>query len=111
VLWVLRFGRITKKEFYNQPIYGNLFLSSKATFVSPKKGIITINSSEEIELKFKNLAANPLIYYTFTGMKYAKKPIIILEKNLTTLKIKNAQRNSELVLFINYDAALQFKTK
>ena len=99
------------QEFYNQPIYGNKFLSSKATLISPKKGIISINSSKNIELKFKNLEANSLIYYTFKGMKYAQKSIITRDKNNITLTIKNAQRNSELVVFINKEAALQFKVR
>ena len=110
-IWVLRFGRISKEEFYNQPIYGHSFLTSRAELISPKKGIIPINSSKNIELKFKDLPVNPIIYYTFKGMRYAEKPNITKENNVFTLTIKNAQKNSELVLYINKEAALQFKTK
>lgn len=110
-IWVLRFGRITKKEFYNQPIYSSVFLSSKATLISPKNGIIKVNSSKEIKLKFKNLDLKAIISYTFKGMKYGQKPLIKREKNISTLTIKNAQINSELVLYINKEALLQFKTK
>ncbi|MEE9408906.1 MAG: transglutaminase domain-containing protein [Polaribacter sp.] len=110
-LWVLRFGRISLQEFYNQPIYGHSFLSSKATLISPKKGIIRINASKKIELKFKHLAPNTLIYYTFKGMKFAQNPIITLENEITTLTINDVSRNSEFVLYINNEAALQFKTK
>lgn len=110
-LWVLRFGRISLQEFYNQPIFGHSFLSSKAELISPNKGIITINSSKKIELKFKNLAANTLIYYTFKGMKYAQKPIITVENKMTTLTINNAVRNSDFVLYMNKEAALQYITE
>jgi transglutaminase/protease-like cytokinesis protein 3 len=110
-IWILRFGRITKKEFFNQPIYGNVFLNSKATLISPKGGIINVNSSKEIQLKFRNLDVNSIISYTFKGMRYTQKPIITREKSTTTLTIKNAQINSELVLYFNRKAGLQFKTK
>ena len=110
-IWILRFGRITKKEFYNQPIYGNSLLNSNASLISPKNGIIHINSSKEITLKFKNLDPKAILSYTFKGMRFSQKPIITREKNISTVTIKNAQINSELSLFINRKAALQFKTE
>lgn len=110
-VWVLRFGRMSLGEFYNQPIYGNLFLNSKATLISPKEGIVTVNASKNIELQFKNLDPNSFITYTFKGMRYARKPVISKKNDITTLTIKNAKRNSELVIFIDNKAALQFKTK
>jgi len=110
-IWILRFGRITKREFYNQPIYGNSLLSSNASLISPKDGIINVNSSKEITLKFKNLDIKYIISYTFKGMRYSQKPIITRENTISTLTIKNAQKNSELILYINRKAALQFKTE
>ena len=110
-LWVLHFGRMSLQEFYNHPIYGHPFLSSTMELISPKNGIITINSSKKIELQFKNIAANTLIYYTFKGMKYAQKPNITVENKITTLTINNAVRNSDFVLYINNEVALQFITE
>ena len=110
-IWILRFGRITKKEFYNQPIYGNSLLNSKTSLISPKNGIINVNYSKDIKLKFKNLDPKVIISYTFKGMRYSQKPIITRENNSSTVTIKNAQKNSELVLFFNRTAALQFKTE
>ena len=110
-LWLLRFGRMSVTEFYNQPIYGNLFLNSDVELITPQTGILNVNPSKEIRLKFKNLNANDLIFYTFNGQRYAQKPIILVEKESTTLLIKNAKANSYLNVFINKDAALQFKTK
>ncbi len=110
-IWVLRFGRMSLKEFYNQPIYGNTFLNSKAELVSPKTGILTVNSSKEIKLKFKNLDTNSPIFYTFRGQKYAQKPAVLVEGKTSTLTFKNASKNSYLNLFINKEAALQFRTK
>ena len=108
--WVLRFGRITLEEFYNQPIYDVSFLNSKIELVSPK-GVLKVNSSNEIQLKFKNLDKNTLIYYTFKGQRLAKKPIRIVVGSITTLTFKNAKKNSIFRIFINKKGALQFKTE
>ncbi|MGB1284308.1 MAG: transglutaminase domain-containing protein [Polaribacter sp.] len=108
-IWVLRFGRMSLNEFYKQPIYGNSFLSSNTEFISPKKGIINITSSGNIELKFKNLSENSLVFYVFRGERLAQKPIIKKENNISTFTIKNPKRNTELMLFIDREDALQFK--
>lgn len=110
-LWMLRFGRMSLDEFYNQPIYGNAFLNSKAELVSPKTGILKVNSSNEIKIKFRNLDPNSLIFYTFKGQRYAQKPLILVENNFVILTFKNAPRNSYLNLFVNKEVALQFKIK
>lgn len=110
-LWVLRFGRMSIQEFYNQPIYSQTFLSLKSDLISPKTGIINLKSSEDIQLKFKNLDTSSLIFYTITGNKYALKPIVKTENGLTTLVIKNPKRNTDLVLYINKEDALHFKVK
>ncbi|MBU3009845.1 transglutaminase [Polaribacter vadi] len=110
-LWVLRFGRMSIQEFYNQPIYSQTFLSLQAELIAPKTGIINLKSSENITLKFKNLNTNALIFYTLKGNKFALKPVIKSENGITTLSIKNPNRNTDLVLFINKEDALHFKVK
>jgi transglutaminase/protease-like cytokinesis protein 3 len=108
-LWVLRFGRISLKEFYNQPIYKDAFLNSKAELLSTKKGIINIKPSEKIILRFKNLDTSSLIFYTTKSNRYAQKPIITHEKGVSTLYIKNPKKNTYLTLYINKKDALSFK--
>jgi transglutaminase/protease-like cytokinesis protein 3 len=110
-IWVIRFGRMTAEEFYNQPIFSNTFLALQADLLSPKTGIINLKTSEDIVLKFKNLDPNLLIFYAFKGTKNAQKPIITSEKDTTIVIIKNPRRHTELVLYINELAALQFKIK
>ena len=110
-IWALRFGNITLEAFYNQPIYGASFLNSKIELISPITGILKVNSSNEVQLNFKNLAKTSLINYTFKGQRFAKKPIITTLGNTTTLTFKEAKKNSSLRIFINKELALQFKTK
>lgn len=108
-IWVLRFGRITIKEFFNQPIYDQSFLGREATVLSPKNGIIEVNSSEEIILKIKGLNPSSLLYYNFNEQRFAKKPVITFNKNVAEIKIQNPQRNSDLIIFIDNKLALQYK--
>ncbi|MFY9242937.1 MAG: transglutaminase domain-containing protein [Polaribacter sp.] len=110
-IWVLRFRRFTLEEFYNQPIYTNTFLGLEADLISPKSGIINLTLSEDIHLKFKNLDSSSLVFCTLKGNNLAQKPLITLEKNITTLTIKNPKRNTDLVLYINKNDALHFKIK
>ena len=110
-IWILRFGRITLEEYYNQPLCGASLLNSKIELVSPTTGILKVNSANEIQLKLKNIDKNTLIYYTFKGQRFAKKPIITIVDNITSLTFKEAKRNSFLRIFINQKGALQFKTE
>lgn len=108
-IWVIRFGRMSPQEFYNQPIYSNSFLTLKADLISPETGFINLKTSEDIVLKFKNLDKNLLVFYTLKGMTNPLKPIITTEKNITILTIKNPKATTDLVLFINKKDALQFR--
>ncbi len=110
-IWILRFGRMNLSEFYNQPIFGNPFLASKTELLTPKTGIIAVNSSKEIILKFKNLKNSSKVYYSFKGQRFSLKPAISIDGNITTLTIKNAAKNSFLYIFFNKEGALEFKTK
>lgn len=110
-LWVLRFGRMNLEEFYNQPIYTNTFLGLKTELISPITGVVNLDSSENIKLKFKNLNLNSRISYLLKGNKYAQKPTITSEDDITTLTIKNPKKSTDLVLYINGSDALHFKIK
>ena len=110
-IWMLRFGRMTEEEFYNQPIYSNTFLGLNTELVMPKTGTIVLENNDSIELKFKNLPDSLLLYYVFKGAKQAQKPEIIKKGNITSLKISSPKRNTELVLYINNVDALHFKVK
>jgi transglutaminase/protease-like cytokinesis protein 3 len=110
-IWVIRFGRMSKKEFYSQPIYSNTFLRLEADLISPQTGIISLRSPEDTVLKFNNLDPKLLIFYTLKGMKNPQKPKITSENNTTILTLKNPKVTTDLVLFINKKDALHFKIK
>ncbi|TXD54474.1 transglutaminase [Polaribacter sp. IC066] len=108
-VWVLRFGRMTLDAFYKQPVYTSTFLGLQTDLVSPTSGTIRVNSSKNIELEFKNFDTNSFVVYSFKGSKNSRKPIIKTVGDISTMTIKNPQRNTDLILFINNDDALYFK--
>ena len=108
-IWVLRFGRMSLEEFYNQPIYSNHFLTSDASLLSPKNGIIPISSSNDILLKINNLEPITNVFYIVEGSRYFQKPLLSLENNTTVLSIKNPNRTGSLIVYINNKDALHFK--
>jgi transglutaminase/protease-like cytokinesis protein 3 len=110
-VWILRFGRISIEEFYAQPIYTNTFLGLDAELITPTKGTIRVNSDDTIELKFKNLDPDLLIFYSIKGNKYTEKPVIKTENDISTVFIKNPKRSTDLILFINKTDALHFKVE
>ncbi|MFT6870173.1 transglutaminase domain-containing protein [Polaribacter sp.] len=108
-LWVLRFGRMSLDAFYKQPIYTATFLGLELDLISPTIGTIRINQSKNIELKFKNFDKNLRVLYNFKGLKGTRKPIIKTVGDTSIVSIKNPQRNTDLILFINNEDALYFK--
>jgi transglutaminase/protease-like cytokinesis protein 3 len=110
-IWVLRFGRMTLQDFYKQPLYKATFLSLQTDLISPKTGIIRINASKNIVLKFKNFDTNLRVLYGFKGSKNSQRPMIKTVGDISTMILKNPQRNTDLILFINQEDALYFKVR
>ncbi|WP_439127578.1 transglutaminase domain-containing protein [Polaribacter sp.] len=108
-IWVLRFGRITPQEFYNQPIYGQVFLALKTELVLPKNGILKADKNKKIELKLKNLPDSVNISYITGNQKYARKPILKKENKITILILENVKSRSTLVIYIDNKDSLHFK--
>jgi transglutaminase/protease-like cytokinesis protein 3 len=110
-IWVLRFGRMTLEDFYKQPLYKAIFLGLQTDLISPKTGIIRINKSQNITLKFKNFDTNLSVLYRYKGSKNSQRPEIKTVADITTINLQNPQRNTDLIVFINQEDALYFKVK
>lgn len=108
-LWVLRFGRMTLAEFYQQPIYSTYFFESNLELIQPKTGIITTNGTEPINIRFKNLTEP--IYYHFSGSRYLKKASVIERGSFQIISIPNPKRNALLNLYVNQQEVLQFQVR
>lgn len=106
-LWQLKLGRITKAEFYNQPIYTDNFLASDVELISPQQGIIKKNKSGEISIQLKNTADKEILI-GFRGSKIAKRPVIDVENEISTISIAVPNTSKVAFLVINREVSLQF---
>jgi transglutaminase/protease-like cytokinesis protein 3 len=107
-IWVLRFGRMSLDEFYNQPIYSQRFLNTSLRLVCPINGVIETNNTGFIEIRIKNLKGRKLIY-NFSRQSLAQKPILKMNKDTATFSIKNPKKNSFLYIYIENEIALKYK--
>lgn len=106
-LWQLRVGRISKEQFYNQPIYDSSFLNSDLQLISPKKGIL--NNKPVIEFKIKNLKPHQKIFFGFSGNQYAQKPNkISFKNNVASITINLPKNTKGLFLIIDNEVVLDF---
>ena len=108
-LWMLRFGRMSLEEFYNQPIYSNIFLSLDTELIAPLTGEIDVKNKEKFELSFTNLDTSNTIFYVFRGQNIAQKPVITKINSISNLSIKSPKRSTDLIVYINNKDALHFK--
>lgn len=106
-IWVLRFGRMTLRDFYNQPLYGTAFFNNNLELVSPKNGIIRTQDEELIHITIKNL--NDSVFYTFSGSRVVRKANIVKRGEQSFISLPNPRRNTSLLLFLNRQELLQFQ--
>ena len=107
-LWILRLGRMTIDEFFNQPIFANSFLKSGATLESPKLGILQ-SDNDNFKFSIKNLPATIKVAYAMPGMRYAQRANLTTINGVTSFTIPNPKRQSEVVIYFNQRDALYFR--
>ena len=110
-LWRLRTKRISKKTFYNQPIYTAAFLKSNLKLISPTTGIIKRKTDGFIEFQLENIDKNQHVFLGFNGSNMAKIPKVILKENLATIKIIPPAEAKEAYLIIDNTVVLEFLIK
>lgn len=106
-VWVLRIGRIKKKEFYNQPIYKPAFLTSGVKLVSPQGGVLN-KKDRKIEIKLKNLSPTQSIHIGFAGMQLAQTPDVITKNGITTVSITVPNGVQQTFLILDKEIVLEF---
>lgn len=105
--WLLKLGRITKEEFYNQPIYSNNFLASNAELITPKQGVLRKNKSGEITIQLKNVTDKEILI-GFVGSKVAKKPVVNVKNKISIVTIIPPNNVKGAFLVLDREVALQF---
>jgi len=108
--WQLIKRTMTKKQFYAAPIYAKSFFKNNLKLISPLQGELFVKSDSDIIIEIGVIPKNTTLYYVFKGDKFS----VELAPNCTDEKctlnipfVKN--RNSELLIFIDKQIALQYK--
>ena len=105
-----KFGnKISKAEFYNQPIYSSEFLKTNFELIQPIYGIVKKSKTKEFTLKIKNLTPIESVFYAISTSKYAQKPDITYKNNVSYIKIKSFKKSNYLFLLMNNQVYLEFK--
>ena len=105
-----KFGnKISKEEFYHQPIYSSEFLQKNFELIKPLHGIISKRKSKELILEIKNLTSIESVFYAVSTSKYAQKPEITYRNNVGYIKIKSFKKSNHLYVLINKQIYLEFK--
>ena len=108
--WLFSNKTITKKQFYESPIYEKAFFTNNLKLLSPLEGELVINSNNSIEFIMAEIPNNVKLYYAFKGNKYSKRllPSCINGKCYFKIPFKES-KNTELLIFANEQTALQYK--
>ena len=102
--------RITKKQFYQAPIYDKAFFIHKLKLLSPLNGELVVKPDQEIVLSMGVIPKEVTLYYTFIGDRNSKKiePNCAGENCVITIPFTQ-NKNTALLIFANERAALQYK--
>ncbi len=106
-IWKLRVGRISKEQFYKQPIFSNDFLKLDVELVMPKEGILHKNEKGIVSFTLKNMQDKEILF-GFLGSSIAIKPTINTKNNKTTVSIIPPKNSRECFLLIDRKVAMQF---
>ncbi len=106
-IWRLRVGRITKEQYYNQPIYSNSFLQSNVTLKSPNSGILKRGKGNVVTIKLRN-AKQKEFFVGFLGSSRAVKPEKIVGKSTTTVRFVPPPGVKQCFLLMDREVAIEF---
>jgi len=108
--WLFTNKSITKKQFYESPIYDKSFFRNNLKLISPLKGELYVKPNENIVFTMETIPKNVTLYYIFKGDKYSEKIEPTCMNGKCTFEIPFVKnRNSELILFANERTALHYK--
>jgi len=107
--WQIILNQNNLNDFYNKPIYSQVFLKTNLEVITPKKGHISVIRSKKVVLKIKNISQNDHLYYNYTGQRYSKKAVITYNGDVANVFIDNPGRSSDLHIFLNRNLALTYR--
>ena len=110
--WAFTETSLTKKEFFNKPIYKKSFFTNPLKLISPKSGVIEVSTNNDITFLIGQIPQDINLFYAFKGDKYSKKIQIDCNNTQCNFAIPYTKNNdTELYIFANQKPILEFKVK
>ncbi|WP_157730243.1 transglutaminase domain-containing protein [Tenacibaculum jejuense] len=106
-IWRLRVGRITKEQYYNQPVFSNDFLKTNVTLKSPNAGILKRGKGNVVTIKLGN-AKQREFFVGFLGSSRAVKPEKVVSKSTTTVRFVPPPGTKQCFLLMDREVAIEF---
>ena len=106
--WQLASPTITKKRFFEYPIYYAHAFFYNLTLLNPHQGILKANTNNEIVLHFKTIPENTRILYAFDSDPHTKLLEFTKVEGLYTATISK-KNDPFLTLYVNGVSVLDFK--
>lgn len=107
--WLLREDNLTKKQFYNTPIYKKSFFLNKMKLISPNFGLLKVATGDHISFLINKIPENTHLFYAYEGDKYSKKVELNCNNSQCNFAIPfKKNRDSVLYLFLNQQPILEF---
>ncbi|MGG8497499.1 transglutaminase domain-containing protein [Tenacibaculum sp. TC6] len=100
---------LTKKEFYEQPIFTPEFLKTNLELIAPLHGTLHIEKDKPLTLKIKNLLTFQRVLYGVSNNRFAKQPDISYEDGIGYIQIKSLKNSDKLFLVIDGEIYIEFK--
>lgn len=102
--------KISKKTFYNTPVYASAFSKSNLRLISPLKGQLTAKTNDSIQFKLAKIPQNVTLHYAY---KENMRPTAIVPNcngSTCTFSVPvTATDNTILYIIANRQTALQYK--
>ncbi len=104
--------KLSKKEFYNSPVYGRSFFKHKLQLISPVKGKILTASNSNISFKIGKLPSTVKLHYAFKGERIPKEIQTNCLGSTCSFTIPFTQnKDTELFIIANRRTAIQYKVE
>ncbi|WP_442265780.1 transglutaminase domain-containing protein [Tenacibaculum sp. ZS6-P6] len=103
-IWRLRVGRITKEDFYNQPILSNKFLNSGMDLVEPE-GILKRDEKGRVQIKLNTINQR---YFLWMGEGSPFIPTPIKKEGYYILRTKPSVNADKIFFLLGKDVAAEF---
>lgn len=105
-----KFGeKLSKREFYNQPIYATEFLQTNMELITPTRGMISVQNINKITLKVRNLVQTQKVLYGISSNRFAQKPEVSFRKDMGIIEITSFNRSNRLYLVIDGNVCVEFR--